>query len=321
MVWSQGHHEHAAALAEAGLAIAEQIGDNDLAARSLHMLGLVAEFQCRWDQAGLLMERALGLWRELDMLPEVAMVLNGLSVVAYGRGDAAIATRRAEESLALTRALGHAFGSAIALPGLARLARDRGDDRPAAEAFLESLHLWASIGDRETIVQPLAGLGELASVHGQAETAATLVGAIDALAQEAGDFILERCMRFAGDNRDRAAARACAVLGEERFAALRAAGRALSLEEAIAVAATVTVPVQPERAVPSVASPWSAHCARTRRAPPRRRGTDRSGDRRDTLPQPAHGQHPRRAYPRQARCRDAPGGRDVGAGAEWRPEG
>jgi DNA-binding CsgD family transcriptional regulator len=187
------------------------------------------------------------------MLPEVAMVLNGLSVVAYGRGDAAIATCRAEESLALTRALGHAFGSAIALPGLARLARDRGDDRPAAEAFLESLHLWASIGDRETIVQPLAGLGELASVHGQAETAATLVGAIDALAQEAGDFILERCMHFAGDNHDRAATRACAVLGEVRFAALRAVGRALSLEEAIAVAATVTIPVR--RTTPSPTSP------------------------------------------------------------------
>jgi hypothetical protein len=138
-------------------------------------------------------------------------------VVAYGLGDAGLSGRRAEESLALTRALGHAFGSAIALPGLARLARDRGDDRRATAAFQESLHLWASIGDQESIVQPLAGLAELASVHDQPETAATLVGAIDALAQEAGDFILERCMRFAGDNCDRAAARACAALGEGRF--------------------------------------------------------------------------------------------------------
>jgi non-specific serine/threonine protein kinase len=257
MVWFQGHHAQAAVLAEAGLAIAEQIGDKDLAARALHMLGLVAEFQCRWDQAGLYMERALDLWRELGMMPEVAMVLNGLSVVAYGLGDAGLSGRRAEESLALTRALGHAFGSAIALPGLARLARDRGDDRRATVAFQESLHLWASIGDRETIVQPLAGLAELASVHDQPETAATLVGAIDALAQEAGDFILERCMRFAGDNGDRAAARACAALGEGRFADLRAAGRALSLEEAIAVAATVTIPVRRTTPFPA-ASPLTA---------------------------------------------------------------
>jgi predicted ATPase/DNA-binding XRE family transcriptional regulator len=241
MVWPLGHPDQAAALSHAGLAIAEQIGDNDLAARSHHMLGLVAEGLCRWDAAQLRMERALGLWRELDMLPEVAMVLNGLSVVAYGRGDAALATRYAEESLAMTRAMGHAFGSAIALPGLARLARDRGDDLYAAAAFHESLHLWASIGDREIITQPLAGLGELASVYGQAETAATLVGAVDTLADEAGDFVLQRCSRFAGDNRDRAAERASAALGEERFAQLRTAGRALPLEEAVALAATVIV--------------------------------------------------------------------------------
>ena len=141
----------------------------------------------------------------------------------------------------MTRAMGHAFGSAIALPGLVRLARDRGDDHYAAAAFHESLQLWASIGDRETIAQPLAGLGELASVYGQAETAAALVGAVDTLAHEAGDFVLQRCSRFAGDNRDRAAERARAALGEERFAHLRTVGRSLPLEEAVAIAATVTI--------------------------------------------------------------------------------
>jgi non-specific serine/threonine protein kinase len=60
-------------------------------------------------------------------------------------------------------------------------------------------------------------------------------------------------MRFAGANHDRAATRARAVLGEQRFAALRAAGRALSLEEAIAMAATVTVPES--QSAPSLGSP------------------------------------------------------------------
>jgi DNA-binding CsgD family transcriptional regulator len=155
-----------------------------------------------------------------------------------------LSTGRAEESLAITRALGHAFGSAIALNGLGRLARDRGDDDCAAATFRESLHLWASIGDRETIVQPLAGLAELASVYGQPETAATLAGAVDALAQEAGDFILERCINFAGDNRDRASERAAAALGAERCAELCAAGRALPLEEAVRVAAGVAIGVR-----------------------------------------------------------------------------
>jgi len=197
------------------------------------------------------MERALRLWRELDLAPEVAMVLMGLSIVAYGLGDATLSALRAEESVALTRALGHTFGTAIALNGLGRLARDRGDNHDAAATFQEALHLWASIGDRETIVQPLAGLAELASVYGQPETAATLAGAVDALTQEAGDFILERCIRFAGDNRDRAVERAAASLGEARCAELRAAGRALPLEEAVHLAAGVTTGARPASLVSS----------------------------------------------------------------------
>ena len=278
MVWSRGQHEHAAKLAQAGLAIAEQIGDKDLAARALHMLGLVGEFQCQWDQAGSSMERALNLWRELDMAPEVSMVLMGLSIVAYGLGDTTLSTGRAEESLAITRALGHAFGSAMALNGLARLARDRGDDDCAAATFREALHLWASIGDRETIVQPLAGLAELASVYEQPETAATLVGAVDALAQEAGDFILERCIRFAGDNRDRAGERARVPL---------------SAKSDVRNCAPPAVPCRWKRPCASppghhrcatgvariVANCWSAHRPRTRGAPFGRQRTDRSGDR------------------------------------------
>jgi DNA-binding CsgD family transcriptional regulator len=122
------------------------------------------------------------------------------------------------------------------------------------------LQLLAGIGDRETIIKPLAGLGELASVYGQPETAATLVGAVDALVMEAGDFIQERFIRFAGDNRDRAAARACAALGEARFADLCASGLAMPLEEAVAVAATVTIRESRSASFPAstVADPLTA---------------------------------------------------------------
>ena len=115
MLWSLGRHEEAATRAAAGLANAEAIGDKDLAARSLHMLGLIAEHQCRWDECTAHMEQALDLWRELDMTAEVAMVTNGLAVAAFGLGEFALSRRRAEASLAMTRALGHDFGSAMAL--------------------------------------------------------------------------------------------------------------------------------------------------------------------------------------------------------------
>ena len=239
VLWSQGHQDRAAQLAQAGLASAELIGDVKLAARAIHVQGLIAEFACEWGQAGPLMARALELWRGLGMRAEVAMALGGSAVVAYGLGDAARAVRYAEESLAMARELGHAFGTAMMLNILGRLARERGDDRHAIAAYQEALRFWSAIGDRESIVQAITGLGELASVHGQAEAAATLVGASDLLVEESGRFILDRFMGFAGTNRDRAAARARADLGDERFSDLRVAGQQMPLEDAITVASAV----------------------------------------------------------------------------------
>jgi DNA-binding CsgD family transcriptional regulator len=171
-------------------------------------------------------------------LAEQAMVMQMLSGVAYGIGDSALSARRAEEALARFRAIGHASGVAMALCRLARLARDRRDDRGAAVAYHEALQLWAGIRDRWFIILALVGLAELASAYQREHSAPTLLGSIDALAAEVGAPIFPEDR----DNYDRAAAAARAALAEERFAALRTAGRQLSLEEVVAVAAAVPVP-------------------------------------------------------------------------------
>jgi hypothetical protein len=139
LVWIRGDLERAAPLAEAGFVIAEQSGDTALTAHAAHTLGLVEFGQRRWDRAGPLMARALGLWREVGLPSVAAVALQALSGIAYERGDAALATSRAEESLALSRAVGHPSSAAMALGRLARLARDRGDDHGAAMAYQEGL--------------------------------------------------------------------------------------------------------------------------------------------------------------------------------------
>jgi non-specific serine/threonine protein kinase len=153
-------------------------------------------------------------------------------------GDRALSARRAEEALAGFRAIGHDSGVAMALCRLAQLARDRRDDHGAAVAYRDALRLWAGIRDRLSIVNALAGLAELGSAHRLAHSAATLLGAIDALVEEASAALPPS----ARVNYYRAAATAQAALGEDRFAALRAAGHRLTLDEAIAVAAEVPVP-------------------------------------------------------------------------------
>jgi non-specific serine/threonine protein kinase len=234
----QGRHHESAVLAQRSLRLAEQIGDTELTALSLHRLGHVADSEQRWREAESWFGRALVLYREIGARAEEAMVLQFLSGAARGLGDHALAAARAEASLAQFRNVDHAFGAAVALTRLARLAQDAEDDLRAASAHRETLRCCVGIGERWLIGDPMAGLARIAASHGQPKAAAQLVGAVEALTEAAGAYV-SISMR---DNCDRAAALAGAALGEERFAALRAAGGKLRLEEAAALAAAVAIP-------------------------------------------------------------------------------
>jgi DNA-binding CsgD family transcriptional regulator len=162
------------------------------------------------------------------------VALQHLSGIALGRGDRDLATRHAEASLQRSREVGYASAAALALCRLGWLARDRRDDRDAALAYQEALGLWASRNDHWYITLALAGLAEIASAKGRASAAASLVGVIDTLTEAAGGLL-----PAARVNHDRAAIASRAILGDERFDELRAAGQRLSLAEAVAIAAAI----------------------------------------------------------------------------------
>jgi predicted ATPase/DNA-binding CsgD family transcriptional regulator len=238
---AQGEYEQAAPVARAALAIAEAIDDQEIAAHAIHVLGLVAEAQQRWEDAETHFSDALARYRVLDEWVSEAVVLQLLSGAVYNRGSPDLATQHADASLTRFRTLGYASGTAMALCRLARLAREHGNAHEAAVAYHEALGLWASRNDHWYIMLALVGLTELASAYRQAPAAATLLGGIDALVQDAGGALLPS----ARVNYDRATTAASAALGEKRFAALRAAGRRLVLDEIIAIAAAVAVPAVP----------------------------------------------------------------------------
>ena len=236
--WAQGECEQAAPLARAALAIAEAIDDREIAAHAIHLLGLVAEAHQAWDEAESYFFHALARWRALDAWVEEAVALIHLSSIVFSRGDPDLAAQHAEASLMRFRVSGYASGVGLALCRLALLARERGDSHEAAAAYHEALELWAIRNDRWYIRLALAGLAELASAYGQSPAAATLLGSIDTLVQDAGGALLSP----AGVNYDRATTAARTALGEKRFAAMHAAGRRLTFEEVVAIAAAVAVP-------------------------------------------------------------------------------
>ncbi len=238
IVWTQGDHESAVAPAMAALAIADAVGDKGLQALSLHMLGLIENIRRNWHAAKTSMEEALRLWRELELPSNEAMALIVLSEAEVGLGNPTLSGRRAEEALAIFRTLGHASGTAFALVRLAHIADDQGDERHAVLAYQEALQHWAGIRERWAIVKSLAGLAAIAAGYGQNETAATLIGVIDARLDEgeAAIFPVDRGYY------DRAIDAASAALGDERFVELRGVGRLLTMPEATAMAAAISIP-------------------------------------------------------------------------------
>lgn len=237
VIYAQADPAGAAGPAAAALEIAREIGDLHLTARAIHMLGLTEMTRGRWERAEALMSETLRLQLELGVPGYGAMALIALSAIAHERGDLALSARRAEEALAIFRASGHNSGKAMALARLAQLAADRRDDKAALVAYQEALRLWAGIGERWAIVQALAGVAALAAAHGVPETAALLVGAIDARLDEGGATL------FPGDRPryERAAAAARDALGNLRLFDLRDVGRVTRLPDLVAIANAVTV--------------------------------------------------------------------------------
>jgi non-specific serine/threonine protein kinase len=239
ILWVQGHFAHARQRAEASLAIAEQLDDNEAAAHAIHDLGLVALNQGRMEQARSHFEQALGLWRAFDLRVYEAFALFLLARVDHedGVGDHEASARHASAALALFRQIGHAAGTATALLILGRLARDRQDDRGAALAFVGALDLCGGVGDRFVLAQACGSVAELAIRHAQSDVAAALIGVLDTLAQETG--LTPNAALGGGYNR--AVPAVIADLGAARFAELREAGRRLRRDQAIDLARTAMV--------------------------------------------------------------------------------
>jgi hypothetical protein len=125
--------------------------------------------------------------------------------------------------------------SANALTLMGRAALLAGDSARATAGYVASIKLLQELQDQPGLVAGLEGLASVACAQGQATQAARLFGAADALRASVGTHITPA--ERADYERQLAAVRA--QLDEPAFAAAWAAGRALSLEQAIAEALTV----------------------------------------------------------------------------------
>jgi predicted ATPase/class 3 adenylate cyclase/uncharacterized protein HemY len=264
LAFRQGDYQRAITLYEESLAGYREVGNIYYAARALSFIGEAARAQGDYGQAATITETALAISREAGDQVATAMVMGDLGTVAWSQGDYRQAVERFEEQLAMGRRMSDKivipnarFGLAgvarsqgdytqaakmyeellafvnwkpDALYGLGRVARSRGEYASARTLHAEALAVWQAAGMRFGVPLSLEAFASLATAQNQLERAARLFGAAEA-SQEL--FRLSPADR-ADHDRDVAAVRA--ALGEAAFAAAWAAGRAITMEQALAEA-------------------------------------------------------------------------------------
>jgi predicted ATPase len=247
MAWSRFHlawmacdqRDYATArrVAEDALQVSREVGNRHVAARALTVLGNVAKYERDYATARRLYDESLVINREVGDRWGTAWALGNLAasmVLSHqttGHGDLEAALVLHQEALAMWRDLGERRHLAWALDMLALTYFERGDAAAARPFVQECLPIFGELGDRGGVIQALWGCVQLAAATTPAR-AVRVAGGASALAEQLGmppfyacSMDCKRCLALARH-----------ALTEPAFAQAWAAGRALTLEQAIAEA-------------------------------------------------------------------------------------
>jgi predicted ATPase/tetratricopeptide (TPR) repeat protein/DNA-binding XRE family transcriptional regulator len=260
-------HEQAMALLEQGHALTLRDGDRRAAAHLGVTLALFAREQGWFARAEAFLQESLAVFRELEDITGIARALIGLADVARDQGASEQGLVFSQEGLARARECGdvlltgyalhnmgvaawqlgdHAQASSLlaaalisldqrgeagaeVLASIGLMALDQRDFPSAKKAFTDSLQIGRTRSIPWLASTDLEGLAGAAAGQGEAELAARLYGAADAIRASCGTPVRPSYQ----DIYDRGAAVAEALLGQEEFARHYQQGRAVPAEQMI----------------------------------------------------------------------------------------
>jgi tetratricopeptide (TPR) repeat protein len=262
----------ARSLLEEAVRLGRQLDDHSALARALMGLGLLASYKGDYPQARTLMEESLAHYRALGSWWGMAAALCDLAWLVNLEGDQALARTHLDEAQAMMRGTGEHRNVAFALEVRGEVAFAAGDTVEAGRLWEESLHSYHRLGNLMGVASVENFLGHLAVRLGESETARahyrssleyqrgfprfywTLCSLAGLAAVAAAGGQAERALRLAGatlalgegawspfrakerELMEWAMGTARAALGEQAATAAWAEGRALTLEEAVALA-------------------------------------------------------------------------------------
>jgi predicted ATPase/DNA-binding CsgD family transcriptional regulator len=216
------------------LALYRELGDRVNSAWALiflsshHTLGNPTEVE----EGIALCEEGLALFRQLDSRSGLNQALTVLGELSRAAGDYERAEIAYQEALALCREAGNRQREAINLGNLSYVAVHQGDYERAVALAREALALFWKLDKKYYTAFDLSVLAGPVAATGQLDRAARLLGASAALLETIG-VGFQPADQF---EIDRYVAAVRAQLDEAAFEAAWAAGRAMSLEEAVAFA-------------------------------------------------------------------------------------
>jgi predicted ATPase/class 3 adenylate cyclase len=228
----QGDLDRAQALQEEALAILREFNEPLKTATALNNLALVVWNKGDSPRAIALLEESAAIKRQAGNQVGLASTLNNLGMLAAEAGDLDRAIAYLEETLAIDRELGDPAGIADSLGNLAGLTAETGDVARAAALDAEALEMRRELGDRLSLAHGLDSLAGTAVRAGEPQVGARLFGASQRLREEIGAPIQPSEL----SKYETGVAEIRSALGQEAFDEAWAAGRALSLDDAIAEA-------------------------------------------------------------------------------------
>ena len=164
-------YAQAIALANEGLTLAREQGDEPTIAHALSLLGIIAIDRGELVQARVYHEECLALNRRLDQPSAVARVLHSLANQAYFLGDYPRAIQLAKETHALANELGEESNAAAALLMLARIFNAKGEADRALDYARECIAVFRHAGNILWLPAALFTQGDiLRALHRDAET-------------------------------------------------------------------------------------------------------------------------------------------------------
>ncbi|MGZ8695937.1 MAG: BTAD domain-containing putative transcriptional regulator [Gaiellaceae bacterium] len=227
---ARAEYEKAKVWTEESLELFRSLDDGAGVANSLNRLADVAKAEGDPETASRYYASALEVARELADRRPLAAVLTNAGAFALMRGGPGEAEALTTEALAIWRELGHAEGIAIALTNLGVAAVDRKVLAEAVPFLEEGFELARRLGFTSQLAQ---GLGVCATVAARASVperavrlvaaADELLGAIDARLSPHGRMFREEAISVSEP-----------ALTETQLAHASEAGRAMSLDEAVA---------------------------------------------------------------------------------------